>query len=128
MVAGASVTVLRTVWKMNDSQRAPEARKYGFPAVLGHEVVAVSGVAREDWDSTEPGHVCVIRWRNGGITSKRLPDERLYVWARAGRVTFAAADGARVDLTLLGEHEHEGVTLCTDWPRAHSRTSKGAKR
>ena len=105
-----------------DIRHAPEARKYGFPAVLGHEVVALSCVAREDWDSSEPGHVCVIHWRDGGIASERMPDERLYVWARAGRVTFAAADGSAVNLTMLGEHEHDGLMLGAPWPKRHSRS------
>ena len=110
---------------MNDIPQAPEARRYGFPAVLGNEIVAVSTVAREDWESSEPGHVCVIRWHDGGIASERMPDERLYVWARAGRAAFGEK-GRTVDLVLLGEHESEGLTLGATWPRDHSSTSRVA--
>jgi hypothetical protein len=108
---------------MNGIPQAPEARRYGFPAVLGHEVVAVSCVAREDWESSEPGHVCVIRWHDGGIASDRMPDRRLYVWARAGRVAFGDEKGT-VDLVLLGEHEYEGLALGVTWPKDYSRTSR----
>jgi hypothetical protein len=101
---------------------APEARDCGFPAVLGHEVVAVSAVARDDWASSEQGHLSLVRWQDGAIDSKRLPADRLYVWARAGRITFAGKDGEMVNMTLLGEREYEGLQLGAPWPRAHTRS------
>jgi hypothetical protein len=104
---------------MTGEYESPEARRYGFPAVNGHEVVAVSCVSREDWDHSEPGHVCLIRWHDGGITSEKLPSDRLYVWVRAGRVSFVANTGESVDLTLLGEHEYTGLGLGAPWPSNH---------
>lgn len=104
---------------------APEVRRYGFPAVLGHEVVAVSCVAREDGNSAEAGHICVIKWRHDAITSERVPSGRLHVWARAGRISFVAKTGEAVNVTLLGEHEYEGLQLGTPWPATH-RDSKVA--
>ncbi|NUP52029.1 MAG: hypothetical protein HOW97_32615 [Catenulispora sp.] len=103
---------------------APEARRYGFPAVFAHEVCAVRTVAREDWDGSAPGRVQLLRWRKGsGALVRDLPLHRLYVWARAGRVSFGARDGRTVDLVLLGEPETEGLPLGTPWPLTHSRTS-----
>ena len=97
---------------MDDIQKAPEARSYGFPAVHDHEVVAVVPVAREDWNLAGPGIVSVVRYRDQGISSEKLPTERLYMWARAGRVTFGDHDGSRmVDLVLLGEQECQGLAL-----------------
>jgi hypothetical protein len=102
---------------MDDIQKAPEARGYGHPAVLDHEVVAVVPVAREDWNLAGPGIVSVVRYRGQGICSEKLPTERLYVWARAGRVTFGDKEGRRmVDLVLLGDQEHEGLALGAPWP------------
>src|SRR3954447_4706210 len=71
---------------------APEARRYGFPAVYDHEVCAVrtvEGGEGEDGEPPPPAEVQLLRWRKGsGVVVKDLPLERLYVWARAGRVSF----------------------------------------
>ena len=102
----------------------PEARRYGFPAVYGHEVCALRTVAREDWDSSAPGRMELLRWRKGsGALVRELPLMRLYVWARAGRISFGAADGRTVDVVLLGEPETEGLKLGAAWPPDHHRTS-----
>lgn len=110
--------------QLDSSGPAPEARRYGFPAVFAHEVCAVRTVAREDWDGSGPGRVQLVRWRKGsGALVRDLPLHRLYVWARAGRVSFGAQDGRTVDLVLLGEPETEGLPLGTPWPLTHNRTS-----
>ena len=46
---------------------------------------------------------------------------RLYVWARAGRISFGADDGRTVDVVLLGEPETEGLKLGAPWPPNHDR-------
>jgi hypothetical protein len=104
---------------------APDARRYGFPVVYNHEVCALRTVAREDFESSAPGRVELLRWRPGaGALVRDLPLVRLYVWARAGRVSFGGRDGRTVDLVLLGEPETEdGVLLGAAWPRDHDRTS-----
>ncbi|GAA1954393.1 hypothetical protein [Catenulispora subtropica] len=103
---------------------APEARRYGFPAVYAHEVCAVRTVAREDWDSSEPGRVQLLRWRAGsGVLVRDMPLNRLYVWARAGRVSFGDKAGRTVDIVLLGEPETEGLVLGTPWPSTYNRTN-----
>ena len=103
---------------------APEARRYGFPAVHGHEVCALRTVAREDGDSSAPGRMELLRWRKGsGALVRELPLNRLYVWARAGRISFGAADGRTVDVVLLGEPETGGLRLGEPWPTNHDRTS-----
>lgn len=115
----------------DESGPPPEARRYGFPCVYAHEVCAVRTVPREDWAGPEAGsepgsgRVQLIRWRRGsGALVKDLPLNRLYVWARAGRVSFGARDGRTVDLVLLGEPETEGLALGTPWPRSHNRNSR----
>ena len=118
----------RCVRTVCDARRIRGARSspLWLPRVSGHEVVAVSCVAHEDWDSSVPGHVCVIRYRHGAITTERVPSQRLHVWARAGRISFVSKTGETVNLTLLGEHEYEGgLTLGTPWPPEH-RDSKVA--
>jgi len=105
---------------------APEARRYGFPAVHDHEVCAVRISSREDGenDSPAPARVQLIRWRKGsGALVKDLPLDRLYVWARAGRVSFGDKAGTTVDIVLLGEPETKALKLGTPWPITHSRTS-----
>ena len=100
----------------------PEARRYGFPAVHGHEVIALRTVAREDWESSAPGRMQLLRWRKGsGALVRDLPLSRLYVWARAGRISFGGADGRTVDVVLLGEPETEGLKLGAPWPPNHDR-------
>lgn len=112
-----------------DSARstAPEARRYGFPAVHGHEVCAlrmVAGEDRGDRDDDVPGRVELLRWREGsGALVRGLPVSRLYVWARAGRISFGGSDGRTVDVVLLGEPESQGLQLGAPWPPAHHRTS-----
>lgn len=107
-----------------DQPTGPEARRYGFPAVCGHEVCALRTSAREDSDSSAPGRMELLRWREGsGALVRQLPLNRLYVWARAGRISFGAADGRTVDVVLLGESETEGLKLGAPWPPAHHRTS-----
>lgn len=107
---------------MNDIQRAPEARSYGFPAVMDHEIVAVVPVSREDWNLAGPGIVTVVRYHGQGLASEKLPTERLYMWARAGRLTFGDKEGHRmVDLVLLGEQEHQGLLLGAVWPADYQR-------
>jgi hypothetical protein len=108
----------------HDADLGPEARRYGFPAVSGHEVCAIRTVAREDWDSSAPGRVELLRWRKGsGALVRDLPLTRLYVWARAGRISFGDKGGRTVDLVLLGEPETEGLRLGSPWPADHHRTS-----
>ena len=102
----------------------PEARRYGFPAVCGHEVVALRTVTREDWESSEPGRMQLLRWRKGsGALVRDLPLNRLYVWARAGRISFGDAQGRTVDVVLLGEPETEGLKLGALWPPKHPSAS-----
>ncbi|MFL6115741.1 MAG: hypothetical protein ACJ786_30995 [Catenulispora sp.] len=121
---------------MSDTQHesAPEARRYGFPAVYHHEVCAVRTSEREggreegrengESDSPAPARIQLLRWREGsGALVKDLPLDRLYVWARAGRVSFGDRAGTTVDVVLLGEPETEDLKLGTPWPIAHSRTS-----
>jgi hypothetical protein len=38
------------------------------------------------------------------------------MWARAGRLTVVADDGAELKLTVLGADEHSGVKLGEHWP------------
>ena len=95
---------------------APVAGDVGLPAVLGHEVVAVRLVARGDAESDEPGRIEIVRWR-GAQVYKPIPTDRLYVWARAGRVSFGSKSGRSVDLVLLGEPEMEGLKLGDPWPK-----------
>ena len=111
----------------DEAHTAPEARRYGFPAVYGHEVCAVRTVAHEDSDTPGPGRVELLRWRKGsGALVRRLPLNRLYVWARAGRISFGAADGRTVDLVLLGEPETRGLKLGAPWPPDHDPTNAAA--
>lgn len=111
---------------MDDIQKAPEARSYGFPAVVDHEVVAVVPVAREDWNLAGPGIVSVVRYHDQGISSEKLPTERLYMWARAGRVTFGDKAGTRmVDVVLLGDQECRGLVLGASWPQDHQAEAGG---
>ena len=108
----------------HEADLGPEARRYGFPAVYGHEVCAIRTVAREDWDSSAPGRVELLRWRKGsGALVRDLPLTRLYVWARAGRISFGDKGGRTVDMVLLGEPESEGLRLGSPWPTDHHRTS-----
>ncbi|NUR59283.1 MAG: hypothetical protein HOV87_11525 [Catenulispora sp.] len=108
----------------DESGPAPEARRYGFPCVYAHEVCAIRTIAREDRDRSGSGRVQLLRWRRGsGALVKELPLDRLYVWARAGRVSFGTKHGRTVDLVLLGEPETEGLALGTPWPIGRSRTS-----
>jgi hypothetical protein len=61
---------------------------------------------------------------NQGSLVRDLPVTRLYVWARAGRISFGGRDGRTVDLVLLGEPETEGgIPLGAPWPPDHDRTS-----
>jgi hypothetical protein len=106
------------------AELGPEARRYGFPAVYNHEVCAIRTVARGDWDPSAPGRVELLRWREGsGALVRDLPLTRLYVWARAGRVSFGDRGGRTVDLVLLGEPETEGLRLGSPWPPDRNRTS-----
>lgn len=110
-----------------DDVVAPEARRYGFPAVHGHEVCAIRTLADEDRDDDTPGRVQLVRWRKGsGALVRDLPLNRLYVWARAGRISFGGRDGKTVDVVLLGEPETRGLKLGAPWPPAHHRTSPAA--
>ena len=105
----------------------PEARRYGFPAVYGHEVCAVRTVAPEDGDSSAPARLELLRWRRGsGTLVRNLPLSRLYIWARAGRISFGTVDGRTVDLVMLGEPETEGLRLGATWPPHYDRTSTAA--
>jgi hypothetical protein len=107
-----------------EAATGPEARRFGFPAVYAHEVCAVRTVAREEGDSSQPGRIQLLRWRKGaGALVRDVPVSRLYVWARAGRLSFGDKAGKTVDLVLLGEPETEGLALGTPWPRTHNRTS-----
>lgn len=108
----------------HEAATGPEARRYGFPAVYGHEVCALRLVARGDEESSAPGRVELLRWRKGsGALVRDVPVSRLYVWARAGRISFGDPGGLTVDLVLLGEPEAEGLHLGAPWPSAHHRTS-----
>ena len=108
----------------HEADLGPEARRYGFPAVYGHEVCAIRTVAREDWDPSAPGRVELLRWRKGsGTLVREVPLNRLYVWARAGRISFGDKGGHTVDLVLLGEPETEGLRLGSPWPPDRHRTS-----
>ena len=101
---------------------ALEARRYGFPVIHGHEVCALRTLAPEDPESPEPGRVQLVRWRRGsGALVRDLPVIRLYVWARAGRISFGSKDGRTIDLVLLGEPESEDLKLGAPWPPRHDR-------
>jgi len=106
----------------------PDARRFGFPVIYRHEVCAVRTVAREDTESSVPGKVQLLRWREGsGALVRDLPTNRLYVWARAGRISFGDKTGTTIDIVLLGEPETEGgLPLGTPWPLGHDRTKAAA--
>jgi hypothetical protein len=108
----------------HEAATGPEARRYGFPAVCGHEVCALRLTARGEEESSAPGRAQLLRWRKGsGVLARDVPVTRLYVWARAGRVSFGDPGGLTVDLVLLGEPETEGLRLGAAWPPDHHKTS-----
>jgi hypothetical protein len=108
----------------HEAGAGPEARRYGFPVAFNHEVCAIRLIARGDSESSAPGRVELLRWRKGsGALVRDVPVTRLYVWARAGRVSFGDRGGRTVDLVLLGEPETEGLRLGGPWPTDHHRTS-----
>ena len=83
-----------------ETPTAPEARRYGFPVVRGHEVCALRTVPRTEG---APARIELLRWREGsGALVRALPLNRLYVWARAGRISFGGVTGRTVYLVLLG--------------------------
>ena len=111
----------------HEAELGPEARRYGFPVVYRNQVCAIRTVTREDTASDAPGRVELLRWRKGsGALVLNLPVTRLYVWARAGRISFGDKSGRTVDLVLLGEPETAGLRLGAAWPPGYHRTSTAA--
>lgn len=108
----------------HEAATGPEARRYGFPAAYNHEVCAIRLMARGDYESSEPGRVELVRWRKGsGALVREVPVTRLYVWARAGRISFGDKGGRTVDIVLLGEPETEGLRLGAPWPPDHGTSA-----
>ena len=107
----------------HEQATGPEARRYGFPVAYNHEVCALRFVVSGD-ESSAPSRVELLRWRKGsGTLVRRLPVSRLYVWARAGRISFGDQAGRTVDVVLLGERETAGLRIGAAWPPEHHRTS-----
>ena len=85
-------------------QRRPAA-DLGTPAVLDHRVVALEAGA-----GPSP---LIVHTVDGDRAVMPLAAQ---VWARAGRLTVLADDGAELKLTVLCPQEAEGLRLGERWP------------
>ncbi len=81
------------------------AAELGTPAVLDHRIVAL-----EAGEGSSPLIVHSVDGRRA-----MMPLEA-QVWARAGRLTVLADDGAELKLTVLCPQEAEGLRLGERWP------------
>lgn len=95
--------------RTRSAERPPRAAELGFPAVLEHELVAVTVTA-----SRTP--VTVHRWADGRVRPDPMLPLHAVVWARAGRVTLAGADDLVHRLTLLAEDEYGEHRIGEHWP------------
>lgn len=91
------------------SDERPLASALGVPAVLEHRVVAV-----EVGSAASP--VAVHRWTGKQVCTLLLTPTQAQVWARAGRLTLATAEGEELPLTVLAPAEGATVPLGAHWP------------
>ena len=87
------------------------AAELGTPAVLEHRIVAL-----EAGEGSSPLIVHSVDGRRA-----MMPLEA-QVWARAGRLTVLADDGAELKLTVLCPQEAEGLRLGERWPAGESES------
>ena len=87
----------------------PLASALGVPAVLEHQVVAV-----EVGSAASP--VAVHRWTGEQVSTLLLTPTQAQVWARAGRLTLATAEGQELPLTILAPQEGATAALGAHWP------------
>ncbi len=87
----------------------PLASDLGAPAVLEHQVVAV-----EVGSAASP--VAVHEWNGKEVSTLLLTPTQAQVWARAGRLTLATAEGEELALTVLAPEEGATAALGAHWP------------
>lgn len=97
----------RTATSPGDNR--PFASDLGAPAILEHQVVAV-----EIGSAASP--VAVHRWTGEQVSTLLMTPTQAQVWARAGRLTFATADGRELQLTILAPEEGATAVLGAHWP------------
>jgi len=87
----------------------PLAADFGAPAILEHRVVALE-------IGTSPCPVAIHRWTGTQVGTILLTPTQAQVWARAGRLTLATAEGDEHRLTVLAPDEAAGAVLGAHWP------------
>ena len=87
----------------------PLASDLGVPAVLEHQVVAV-----EVGSAASP--VALHSWNGEQVSTLLLTPTQAQVWARAGRLTLATAEGDELPLTVLAPEEGATAELGAHWP------------
>lgn len=87
----------------------PFAADLGVPAVHEHRVVAV-----EVGSAASP--VAVHRWSGEQVSTLLLTPTQAQVWARAGRLTLATAEGDELPFTILAPEEGATAVLGAHWP------------
>jgi hypothetical protein len=87
----------------------PLATDLGAPAILEHRLVAL-----EIGSAVSP--VAIHRWTGRQVGTILLTPTQAQVWARAGRLTLATAEGHEHRLTVLAPDEAAAAALGAHWP------------
>jgi hypothetical protein len=91
------------------SDDRPTASDLGVPAVFEHQVVAL-----EVGSAASP--VAVHSWTGEQVGTLLLTPTQAQVWARAGRLTLATAEGVELPFTVLAPEESATTKLGAHWP------------